>query len=961
MTESLTLDIVNRLRKRLHDASPQVRQAAATGLAALSPDIFPDVIRDDEAMARVSAIEYLAQTQRLEASQLQVAIQGLSDTGIAAAIRAASHMPVASETWTIVAECLQHHAPEVRIAAAETLGDSMAAQWIEPLIACLGDSIVRQAALDSLARLGWSPDSPEGQATLALASRDFTRLGTFADAAIPQIEAAFRAGGRDRDSVELRAALCGVIAPVASKHVDRLLAECLNDVGSAARAAAARALGTRGKSVKKTVRSSLRALLDGDPNARVRLAAAVTLGQLQDAAAVDALEAASTHDESAAVRYAASEALGHLGHHEHLIRALGSPEATIRRDAAQQLGELKVYAAIDPLIDTLTDTMATVRSAAFNALEILGWTPVGVKIGPTDERYSRWMTRAEQLHRAGLDASNPVDQAALLAMDLQAPDPLVRQAALEALANRKDKKLKTLALPLLDDSDPYVRTCAAETVLRLDAVPASGPLRASWLVATGQLAEAATLGPDATAALSREAREGTSDRRAEAVRVMAPLEGEEITSTLHAALHDDVSFVRTNAILSLSVRGEPSAIEALQALLGDDHSVIRRTAGQCLLRLGDSGIEAAQQSLNHDDALVRQTVADAIAANAEVANTLVIRLHTALDNETASTVQEALLYALGAAEDNAAPFWTSAARLLRDSPHYKVRLAAAAALGRLRVADASSALCEALGDTYVSVRKAALDALPQVGWKASGPTARAMVALAEEDWRELSSVGTASIPLLRQTLNESSADGPSVRRREYAIQALVEIGKTLQQMPDQVRAIRDILLERLHDVGGRARAAAARGLGVLDAGEVGQALLQVAQHDANEHARVSALIALGRCGDKEMSEALLAISRTDASQNVRIAASQALAGPAIGDIASLILALSSPDAPVRQRAAMELGGLDNPEAIDPLIERLGDADTGVRAAARRSLNTLGWEPVGIRGGHDEPGYRRWLS
>ena len=186
MTESLTLDIVDRLRKRLHNASPQVRQAAATGLAALSPDIFPDVIRNDEAMARVSAIEYLAQTQRLEASQLQVAIKGLSDTGIAAAVRAASQMPVASDTWTVVAECLQHDAPEVRLAAAESLGASMAAQWIEPLIACLGDSIIRQAALNSLTRLGWSPDSPEGQATLALASRDFTRLATLADAARKQ-------------------------------------------------------------------------------------------------------------------------------------------------------------------------------------------------------------------------------------------------------------------------------------------------------------------------------------------------------------------------------------------------------------------------------------------------------------------------------------------------------------------------------------------------------------------------------------------------------------------------------------------------------------------------------------------------------------------------------------------------------------------------------------------------------
>ena len=61
-----------------------------------------------------------------------------------------------------------------------------------------------------------------------------------------------------------------------------------------------------------------------------------------------------------------------------------------------------------------------------------------------------------------------------------------------------------------------------------------------------------------------------------------------------------------------------------------------------------------------------------------------------------------------------------------------------------------------------------------------------------------------------------------------------------------------------------------------------------------------------------------------------------------------------------QAAALELGRLENPKALDPLIAALSDAFSGVRAAAKESLTSLGWVPFGVRRSPDAAGLDRWI-
>ena len=61
----------------------------------------------------------------------------------------------------------------------------------------------------------------------------------------------------------------------------------------------------------------------------------------------------------------------------------------------------------------------------------------------------------------------------------------------------------------------------------------------------------------------------------------------------------------------------------------------------------------------------------------------------------------------------------------------------------------------------------------------------------------------------------------------------------------------------------------------------------------------------------------------------------------IGDVERLIAQLGDSDASIRQAAAIELGRLENPKALAPLIAALSDAFAEGRAAAKESLGRLG--------------------
>lgn len=114
-------------------------------------------------------------------------------------------------------------------------------------------------------------------------------------------------------------------------------------------------------------------------NAEVRDEAAMALGRLGDAQAVEPL-IATLKDEYWQVRFSAAKALGLIGDAravEMLIVTLGDTNYTTRWVAARSLGQIGDAQAVEPLITTLEDAAVEVHDAAREALVEIGAPAVG--------------------------------------------------------------------------------------------------------------------------------------------------------------------------------------------------------------------------------------------------------------------------------------------------------------------------------------------------------------------------------------------------------------------------------------------------------------------------------------------------------------------------------------------------------------------------------------------------------
>ena len=117
-------------------------------------------------------------------------------------------------------------------------------------------------------------------------------------------------------------------------------------------------------------RKSLVASL-GDPDARVRLAAAQLLEQHADPAHLTYFLTLLA-DEHFEVRLTAVQFLGRMSNPDlaqALIPRLADSDSDVRRAAARALGAVRNPAAIEPLVLSLTDEEPAVRHAAAAALE----------------------------------------------------------------------------------------------------------------------------------------------------------------------------------------------------------------------------------------------------------------------------------------------------------------------------------------------------------------------------------------------------------------------------------------------------------------------------------------------------------------------------------------------------------------------------------------------------------------
>jgi HEAT repeat protein len=140
------------------------------------------------------------------------------------------------------------------------------------------------------------------------------------------------------------------------------------------------------------------------------------------------------------------------------------------------------------------------------------------------------------------------------------------------------------------------------------------------------------------------------------------------------------------------------------------------------------------------------------------------------------------------------------------------------------------------------------------------------------------------------------------------------------------------LLEVLRDRNPGLRSAAARALGEVNADAAAPPLIGLLLEDTAIEVRVSAAYALGLLGDPQAIEPLIQ-KLDDQTEDARV---RGTAAEALGDLRDpagvmpLIAALNDPSAEVRFWAAFAVGQLGDPRAL-PQLERLAASDQAVLA------------------------------
>ncbi|VTS07480.1 HEAT repeat domain-containing protein [Tuwongella immobilis] len=275
---------------------------------------------------------------------------------------------------------LQEGEYSVRVAAARTLGELGDPRALEPLLEALNDSksTVRQAALESLAKLGCltsvTPLMP-----LVHDADDDVRIAVVALLSQMNRPASARVllGALNDRNPEVRSlAVQGLIHQGDRGSMESLL-PMLNDESLEVRAAVAEAIGRLGDAliVERATPQLLAALADPIEPELLRVAAAQTLGQLRIAAAVDPLMA-TLAEESVALRLASLSALGQLGDRKAVPALLKlthrEDDAEIVAKALQALGQLADDRALPAFLTGLQALEAEVRLAAVLGAAQLG-------------------------------------------------------------------------------------------------------------------------------------------------------------------------------------------------------------------------------------------------------------------------------------------------------------------------------------------------------------------------------------------------------------------------------------------------------------------------------------------------------------------------------------------------------------------------------------------------------------
>lgn len=521
--------------------------------------------------------------------------------------------------------------------------------------------------------------------------------------------------------VALRVAATEILGDIGSASAVKPLIRSLGDAEPNVRLHAVRALGKLGTA---EVVVPLIARLE-DPKAEVKKAAIDELAELADKRALIPLVGAM-NDSSVDVRTSAIRAVGKLGDKSAvpaLIRLVSDSHDQVRAHAIEALGDLKASEATNRLIDAMGGGSLDFRTRAAIALG-------RIASANKDPRATRRAIRAlvtglannqtRAAAREALLAAGPAGVPGLISSlrgeieghpatvvgllrdlaDKRATPVLLeelergrlaRELVLEALGAAGDRRALVPVLTLLSDSDPAIR---------LAAMKALEPM-------LGKSSQAADV-------LIDMLDDKNDEIRRMAIRYLGLMQA-RVASRRLATLARGASKmnVRLEALRALAEIADPAVTDDLLELVSSGPPEVKREAAHGLVRLGKDGpadklIAMIRKRRSMDRALLVETLGGVLRGRAhDDGRSLLIRL--AREGRTRLSV--AAIGALSATGDREAE---NAVRDLLESESVDRRRAAAEALGNLGSKSSVKALLDHLGDDDRVAAAAALS-LGQLG------------------------------------------------------------------------------------------------------------------------------------------------------------------------------------------------------------------------------------------------------
>ncbi len=439
-----------------HDEAP-VRRAAAEALGGIAdPQAVVPLARrlaDDAEEVRRSAVRALARIGPPSVKPLAAILKAGSGPAVFAALEALSCIDddMAREA---IAEAGSHPDPAVRRKASELLarqggGDRTASGEAAGRVYTPDP---REQELDALIQALRSAD----RGTQFRASEHLIRIGR------PAVDVLIRAL-RSEDRT-LSTAAAEVLSEMGEAALDGLIA-ALHDSPALVRLFVVRNLGKIAD--ERSVHTLVRVLADDD-DARIRAAAAESLGYMGAVHAVEPLLDA-LHDRDEKVRMAATRSLGYIGDvraAEPLIQQLEYGDYYVCSVVTEALKNIGAPAA-KLLAAALTDGNREFSGRVAEALDAVGWEPAD------DTERANYLIakgRWNELDRIGPAALAP------LARAMHDPDMEVRMGAINAIVKIGGDAVVDLLIDALRDDYFMVRKRAANALIGIGK-PAIRPLR----------------------------------------------------------------------------------------------------------------------------------------------------------------------------------------------------------------------------------------------------------------------------------------------------------------------------------------------------------------------------------------------------------------------------------------------------------------------------------------------------